>query len=305
LNFTRGSGISGLRGIKKQNQKIIRPLLDVSRKEIELYAASNNLSWREDSSNKSTDYHRNFIRHQVIPKLKEINPSLESTYTDNAKRFSAEEELVNFAIKTLGQEFILLENNQIKIQKRLFNSFTNKAPILWEIIKDYGFNLDQCERIVSGSSGQSGKHFSSATHSLIIDREVLIITELFAPANEIVINEHDAFLTAPNFELKIQPVDQSELKNDPLEAVLDIDKIKYPLLLRPWRKGDGFHPLGMSGAKKVSDFLIDIKLSIADKNQVWVLESDGKIAWVVGLRIDDRFKITPETKSALSFKKIR
>ena len=302
LNFTRGTGISGMRGIQKQNQKTVRPLLPFTREEIAAYAAAHQLKWREDASNKTSDYTRNFIRHQVIPKLKELNPSFEHTFANNAKRFSAEKELIDFALAALGKQFITSEANQLKIKKDMLALFTNQTGVLWESIHAFGFNLDQCENIVSGLDGQSGKQFYTATHALLMDREDLIISAIPTKVDAISIHESDTLIITDNFTLAIHQTASLEVQADPRQASLDSDKISYPLVLRPWQKGDWFQPLGMNHTKKVSDFLIDLKLSVADKNQVWVLECNGTIAWVVGLRLDNRFKLTAETKSVTSFK---
>lgn len=298
INFTRGTGLTGLSGMQTENGKIIRPLLDFSRKQIEDFARSNQLIWREDSSNITDDYGRNFIRHQVIPKLKELNPSLEETFARNRERLSAAKELMDLGIHQIQQQYSFNENGQVKILKSLFEQFQQPA-ILWELIKEFGFKLEECEKIVEASKGHSGKRFLSPEYQLVVDREALIITSHPVQWNPIRIEEDQGQALFGCWELNLSTEKGWKIDRDPFMALIDKDKLSYPLVWRLWKEGDYFFPLGMDNKKKVSDFLIDSKVSVSDKDHVTVLESAGAIIWVAGFRIDNRFKITEKTKSAL------
>jgi tRNA(Ile)-lysidine synthase len=302
LNFTRGTGVSGMRGMVYQSANLIRPLLAFTREEIELYANSEKLTWREDSSNYSVDYSRNYLRHEVIPKLKKINPSLETTFENNATRFNAEEELVRFAISQLSVHYVSNANQQVIIKKKMLDHFDNKVGVLWEFSKDFGFNVDQCRSIIDSVSGESGKQFHASEFTLSVDRESFIISKQPIESFFFEIKETDKLVLLNSFELSIEEPADLQFSASPLEAFLDKESLTFPLIVRNWKKGDSFFPLGMKQKKKVSDFLIDQKISMPDKNQVLVVESNNAICWVIGYRIDDRFKVTSDTKSVISLK---
>ena len=298
INFTRGTGLTGLRGIQAGGEKIIRPLLNFSKTQLEDFARSNHLNWREDSSNSTDDYGRNFIRHQVIPKLKELNPSLEGTFARNIQRWSAAKELMELGIRKIKMEYRSEGKGQVKILKSLFERFQQPA-ILWELIKEFGFKLEECEKIVEASKGHSGKRFLSPEYQLVIDREALLITPHPVLWNEIHIEEDQGQALFGSWELSLSTEMEWKIQPDPFIALMDRDKLAYPLVWRLWREGDYFFPLGMDHTKKVSDFLIDSKIAVSDKDHVTVVESAGQIIWVAGYRMDNRFKITERTKSAL------
>jgi tRNA(Ile)-lysidine synthase len=300
LNLSRGTGIEGLAGIPLENKYVIRPMLFASRAEIEAYAKTEGIGWREDSSNFTDDYQRNFLRHHVIPKLKEINPSLEHTFFNTLEKVRGGVELMNEGYRQLRSRFVIQKEGKTFIGKSAFQSFQYPASVLWEMVKSFGFNLEQCEEIIQSLSGQSGKRFLAPGHQLVIDRESLIISarQDFWEQVEIQVAQAEAVLGPWRLEIKkSEPIPTAGLS----EAILDLDCLQFPLLWRKWKAGDSFCPLGMSHHKKISDFLIDQKISMADKDLVTVLESSGEIIWVVGHRVDNRYKITSHTKQALTF----
>jgi tRNA(Ile)-lysidine synthase len=303
LNLTRGTGIAGLRGMRSIASSIIRPLMSFTRLEIEAYAKKRKLNWREDASNVSDDYQRNFLRHKVIPLLKEINPSLENTFYNNSKRLLGEEELLDFAIQQIKSKYTSQQSDQLKIEKAVFKLFENKSGVLLKLIGTFGFNLTQCEEVVGHLTGQSGTIFRANNYELVVDREVLIVSERKMNPLTLTVEEKDEVLFTNNFSITITMDSATNFikNNDPLNAQLDKDKLKFPLVIRSWQSGDFFYPLGMKHKKKLSDFLIDCKVSMADKNHILVMETEGKIVWLIGHRIDDRFKITPDTKTVISF----
>jgi len=301
LNFTKGASLEGLSGIPVKNRKVIRPLLFATRAEVEKYAHEKGISWRTDESNLTDDYQRNFIRHQIVPKLRELNPSLETTLHTGLEKLHSDIELVHAYVNQWKQIFFQQSHERIVIEKTGFEGLKRGAHLLWRVIRDFGFNLDQCGEIIHGLHGQSGKRFLSPVHQLIIDRTQLIITPHAGLWNDVIVHENQSSAAFGSWDVSIERTSRFEIKPDRLQAVLDADKLTFPLRFRKWKAGDFFYPLGMEHRRKVSDFLIDQKLSLADKESVTVLESDGRIAWIVGYRIDNRFKITDQTRAALIF----
>jgi tRNA(Ile)-lysidine synthase len=289
MNLVRGTGIDGLTGIPVKNNNIIRPLAFATRDEISQYAALHEITWREDESNLDDHYQRNFVRHRVMTLLKEINPSLDETLLKNFSRLGAERELMERSLAQLKGEGRKHDENKLLIPKKALEGFIHKSGVLLRMIEEFGFNFSDAESIVASINGQSGKIFFSKTHQLVIDREDLII----AP------------LSQELFDLEFQETSEKNFTKDPEIAYLDADKIHFDLVKRKWREGDSFQPLGMKGTKKISDYLIDEKISVIDKQNIQVLTSNDQIVWLIGHRIDDRYKITEGTKRVLVITKTK
>jgi tRNA(Ile)-lysidine synthase len=289
LNLVRGTGIDGLTGIPLQNNQIIRPLAFATRKDINEYAAEHDIVWREDESNLDDHYQRNFVRHRVMSLLKQINPSLDDTLSKNFSRLGAERELMERSLAALKENYLLDKDNNIRIPKKALEGFIHKSGVLLRMIEPFGFNFSIAESIVAAIDRQPGKLFFSDTHMLAVDREDLIISSL----------------KIQGIDFKIHETNEISFTEDPDVAYLDADNIQLPLIMRRWKDGDFFQPLGMKGKKKISDYLIDNKISVVEKQSVMVLTSNEDIVWLVGLRIDDRFKITSSTKRVLVVTKIR
>ncbi len=302
LNLVRGSGIDGIKGMAYSRGNVIRPLLEFTREEITRYAEENQISWREDSSNVTDDYDRNFVRHQIIPKLKEINPSLEQGFQSTSQRLRGAHELAQMALNDLAGKFLKVEEDRMTIDKNLLLCSPQPETVVWEFIKHYGFNFSQCKEIVAASDGVSGKKFFSPGYRLIIDREMWIINKLETPLPAVTINSHDTMAKHGSVVMRIEKSPIGDFSLGPLSATVDAGKVSFPLVWRRWKAGDSFFPLGMKGQKKLSDFLIDNKISIVDKDHVTVVESLGNILWVVGHRLDDRFKVTDSTREVIHFR---
>ncbi|MFH0895307.1 MAG: tRNA lysidine(34) synthetase TilS [Bacteroidota bacterium] len=305
LNWLRGSGIAGMTGIPVKNQKTIRPLLFASRSDIEQYAKKNKLMYREDSSNRSLDYTRNFLRHKVMPLLREINPSLAETAMTNAMRMDDAEKLYHHCIENYKSEIVQEKQNSLLISISLLKKSAAPHSVLFEIIKPYGFTFDETGRMIQSLEALSGKQFQTTTHRLIKDRTHLIVEPLKNKTEKLSyrIRENQKEIVEPlHLIFSKEKYNNQNLKTTPDKVYLDYDKIKFPLTLRKWKQGDVFVPYGMKGKKKLSDFFIDQKLSISEKENVWVLCSGEKIVWVVGMRMDDRFKVTAQTKKVLIIK---
>ncbi len=299
LKWIHGSSLESFAGIPVKNRKTIRPMLFATRDQLLNFASDSKLAWRNDSSNESDDYQRNFIRHQVIPRLKEINPSLEATYQHGLKKIQGELEFLKNQLDQWKQKHVTEKAGQVFIDKRALMSSSFSESLLWRVVREYGFNIDQCHDMMQALQGQSGKKFIGTSHLLTVDREHVIISPYDDAYEAVTIKKGNSEVVRGVWEITIEQSANKEISASSVVASLDADKIKFPLTWRYWQPGDSFYPLGMENRKKLSDFLIDRKISLADKNGISVLESDGEIIWVVGHRIDNRFKITPETKSVI------
>ena len=304
INLIRGTGITGLHGILPKQGNIIRPLLFATKNKIIEFSVIAKLRYREDSSNTSDKYMRNKIRHQIIPVLKEINPSLETTINDTIQRLKNVEQIYYSQINFYRGIAMGKEKKYEIIPKRHIGMLNQLETYLYEFLKPYNFNLSTVKEIILGRSGVSGKQFFSSTHRLIIDREKLIIdkksdvqrpmSDFISPIKknqkEIVFDE-----TKLNFKTITKPANY-KLQTTNYIASIDFDKLVFPLDIRKWQKGDSFYPLGMKGKKKLSDFFIDNKVPLNQKENIWLLTSAGEIVWIIGMRIDERFKVTDKTK---------
>jgi tRNA(Ile)-lysidine synthase len=303
MNFFRGTGLEGLTGMPQYNKDqahTLRPLLSFKREDITKYALENNLSWVEDSSNESSKYTRNYFRNELLPQIKKVYPAVEDNLLNNIERFTKTANLYNEVVGELKQHICVKKGSEVHIPILKLVHYTGTS-LLYEIIKDYGFSEKQVEEINKLTSADSGKYVSNENWQVIRHRRWLIIAPVMHPSSTLVIDEISETVTYPEGILHITKKNAAKVKvnNNPLVAQLDAREIEWPLVLRKFRQGDYFYPLGMRKKKKLSRFFIDTKLSKADKENVWVLESNSRILWVVGLRIDDRFKITGKTKQAL------
>jgi tRNA(Ile)-lysidine synthase len=305
INLSRGTGIRGLTGIPVRSGKVIRPLLFASRESIVDYATGHQIRFREDSSNASDKYLRNRVRHQLIPMLEEENPSFRNALMDTMFKLSETEKLYEQELVQLRQRLLRNEGDITRIRIRDLSAHDSRRSILFEILSEYNFTSQAMEDIIHSLEGPSGKQFLSATHRVVKDREDLIITLLDKEEERKYYLEREAGRISEPVDLEWMVVDHTEtfhIPNDRNIACLDLKKLYFPLMLRHWRSGDYFQPLGMQGMKKISDYLIDMKVSLPDKERTWLLTSGSKIAWIIGHRIDDRFKVRPETRQILMMK---
>ncbi len=294
INLIRGSGVKGLLGISEKTESIVRPLLAVSRTEIESYLNENELSYRNDSSNASVKYLRNKIRHELMPLLEEMNPSIQHTIADEMKILEGVLQIFTPKIEEVRKELIQEKDGLVQFKISALLALNPLHNYLYELLIPYGFVT--VEAIAKSLKGQSGKQFFSNTHSLLIDREFIFISELDVKKNEsITIEEMTKEIKHP-IQLNFSKTDNVEWIKDVNFAQLDFEKLQFPLTLRKWKEGDKFMPLGMKTFKKLSDFFIDNNFSILDKQEQWLLCSGDDIVWVVGCRIDERYKLETDTK---------
>ena len=301
INLTRGSGLTGLTGIKPKNGNVVRPLLCVSREDIYAYIENNGLEYVTDSSNSSDIYTRNFIRLKVIPLLEEINPSVKASLARTANHLYDASLIYNHSIEEARR--VIIQNNRLSISALL--SFPAPATILYEMLKSYGFSRTVCESIFTVLDKDSGKIFYSSTHRLLKDRSDLLIDVLSGEDNRAyLINLEDDNVDLP-VELKPEIVvikEDYQIEKDKKFAYFDFDKLSFPLVLRHWQEGDWFVPFGMKGKKKISDYFSDKKFSLFDKEKTWLLCSGQDVIWIVGERTDNRYRIEKTTKRVLKLK---
>ncbi len=305
MNFFKGTGIKGLRGILPKQGKIIRPLLFATKEEIILFAHENNLSFVEDSSNTSDKYTRNYFRNQLIPSLQKVFPNVEENLMDNIERFKDIDMLYQQGLYFHKKKLLEYKGNEVHIPVLKLLKATPLKTIIYEIIKEYGFTAHQAEEALHLLKSESGKYISSATHKIIRNRKWIIIAPINTlEANHILINKSDKEIDFELGKLKLKIKENQTSNNEhgtsEYIAMLNSDIITFPLLLRKWKQGDYFYPLGMKHKKKLSKFFIDQKMSMTEKEQAWVIESDKRIIWIVAKRIDDRFKITDNTKNVIT-----
>jgi tRNA(Ile)-lysidine synthase len=299
LNLTRGTGIAGLHGIQPKNGRVIRPMGFADKEALYDFVVENQLAWREDSSNESNKYQRNLVRNEVVPLLKQINPHLEETMSHTVERIAAVERVFAARIEALRREVFRAENGIGFIDTEKLRQEPELVIELYELLKPYHFNYSQAADIGYALDAEPGKRFNSPTHTLVKDRAQLVITpkSLAAYASGKLDRDQSRF---ENEVLKLEaqtlPAPGYRIPGSPRIAALDLQTLQFPLRLRRWKEGDWFCPLGMTSKKKISDFLIDEKIPLNLKERVWVLLSGDSIVWVIGYRIDNRFKITDKTE---------
>ena len=309
INLLRGTGLRGLTGITRQRGNIVRPLLFAERKEILEYAVAHKIPYREDSSNRSTKYLRNKIRLGLLPMIREINPRFTSIMRGNLYRLSDAQRFIEAGIAKIKEQVLESCNGIDRIHTSLIEPHFPQEFVIYEILNSvYGFKGDVVDELYKALvSGSSGKRFYAREHMACIDRSDIVISAIADddPCQTLV--EREAIRSyCGNSVLYYEHTDIDNVSdyNAPQEiAYLDEQKLSYPLTLRRWQEGDSFIPFGMMGRKKVSDFLTDRKMSVVEKSRQFVLVSGEDIVWVVGCRIDDRYRVTNRTEDILKITK--
>ena len=309
INLLRGTGLRGLTGIHRQRGKIIRPLLFATRKDILEYAITHKIPFREDSSNRSTKYLRNKVRLGILPMIRDINPSFTALMRGNLYRLTDAQSFIEVAMSKIREEVVQHEECSDRIFVERIDKEFPRDFVIYELLNSqYGFKGDVTENLCKVlQSGQSGKRFYSRDYVACIDRGDIVVAPVSDDDDcEITIERDDLRSYCGNSVLYYNHTDidnVSEYNMPSNIALIDEDKLKYPLTLRRWREGDSFIPFGMAGRKKVSDLLTDLKISRVEKSRQFVLLSEGEIVWVVGHRTDDRFRIGERTENILKITK--
>ena len=305
INLIRGTGLTGMTGMKPASNRLIRPLLFATRQDITDYCNQNLIIFREDRSNVDTKYTRNKIRLQVIPVLKEINPALETTLNETTERFTGLNEIISDYISTLRERISEKKGEFISINIRLLKTHLHNKAVLFELFKPFGINNLQLNDLSNVINGKTGGQIFTDSYRIIKNRQEIIISHkdarnetLFRIRNITGLRKVPVIKSASYVDI----ADNFEIPPDSYIACIDAEKISFPLTIRKWKAGDFFYPLGMKQRKKLSDYFIDKKYSGFDKEGILILESDGNIVWIIGDRIDNRFKITSSTIKALIIK---
>ena len=299
INLTRGTGLTGLSAMKPVSGTIIRPLLFATRDRIAAYCCDNRIDYREDSSNSLTKYTRNKIRHLVMPVLREINPSADVTISRVAGKLAALDEILQNHISGLRKEISENSEGNIIFSIAGLKSLKGSSSMIYELFLPYGITEDNSVSLHRLLDSTPGKQIFTKTHRILRDRDKIIVT----PSEDqdltlrIELDSPDELGRAPGIasaEIIIAGPD-SKIPRTPDVACIDLEKITFPLIIRRWQKGDYFYPLGMQNRKKLSDYFTDRKYSGIKKEKAAILESDGKIVWIIGERLDDRYKVSQNT----------
>ncbi len=310
INLVRGTGPAGMHGIRSSHGIFLRPLLFASRKEIETYAGKHAVEWRNDSSNDSNDYIRNKIRNQVVPVLKEINPSLNSAMLKHARITSESEKLLGYFIESIKATIVTASQSDESfiINTTELDRFPSPITVLYHLMSPLGFNYDSCRDAYY--SVRTGSGVYSSTHRMVRMREGLEVMPVDTNNHTVwMVGKGNSTIATPDFNLQVLQLnecDVEELKRNPdftnpEAAYLDESRLVFPLILRPWQHGDFFVPLGLKGSKLVSDLLVDKKLTPSQKEKIMVLESEGEIVWVAGQRISEKHKVTVNSVNCYKF----
>ncbi len=301
MNFFRGTGLHGLTGIPSSINYIRRPLLSFSKEELLAFAKENKLDFVEDSSNQSSKYTRNFFRNEIIPAISKAFPQVKENLQDSINRFKEIEKLYQFSVAELKKKLCKSKGKEIHIPVKQLMGYKNKA-LIYEIISGYGFNEKQVDEVVKLAASDSGKYILSPDNNyrIIKHRHWFIISPVIATESEIIVVEvgdKQILFSLGTLSIETTVTTNNKPPTTKFIACLDNKEVIFPLLLRKWKTADYFYPLGMKKKKKLNRFLIDQKLSKTEKENIWIIESNQRIIWVVGNRIDERFKITDNTKA--------
>jgi len=302
INLIRGTGITGLTGMKPVSNKIVRPLLFATREKITKYCIANHIAYREDKSNAETKYTRNKIRHLIIPVLKEINPSIEETLNETAEKLSGIHEIVTEYINEVRKKVSANKKEAIIFDIDKLKSLHISKAVIFELFRPFGITGTTSGELVRILTGRTGSQVFTRTHRIIKNRNEILVYHQESPGYQYfrINNIKDLSKTPGILSAEIM-TDLADYKipDDQYIACIDYEKIKFPLIIRKWEKGDYFYPLGMKQRKKLSDYFVDRKFSLVEKEQVLILESDGKIVCILGERIDDRYKVAGTTTKIL------
>lgn len=305
INLTRGTGIAGLVGMKCHSMNIIRPLLFATRQRIVDFSIENNVTFREDKSNDDTKYVRNKIRRFVIPVLKEINPSAETTLNSTARKLGEIQDILSDLVNDIRQRVMVKKGITVIFNISRLRSENPNDTIMFELFRPFGITeaiIKDLHRIING---RTGSEVITKTHRIIKNRGDLIVLPVSTGSRkQYIIEDLSSFKEVPEilFAGYKKITDRFKISHNPAEAFIDAEKLTFPLVIRKWQAGDFFYPLGMTKKKKISDFLIDEKYTLADKENIMVLVSCDAIVWIIGNRLDNRFRITERTRKALVIK---
>ncbi|MRR19573.1 tRNA lysidine(34) synthetase TilS [bacterium] len=302
INLLRGTGINGLTGMSQHHNGVIRPLLFATRDEIAAFASENRIVFREDSSNAQVKYTRNRIRHLVIPEMEKVNPGAINAMTDTMKHLASDSQILDFYIGGLRESlFRSAPGGVSEVEIKDLLALKPLAPHIYGLFKKFGLSPGQIDEVIALLGSQTGRYLCTTTHRLLCDRGRIIIArrDEEEPADFNFSSLDEMRMSGLFTELRIMEPSDDPLPVSPLTACLDLDRISFPVTVRTWGPGDRFMPLGMKQMKKISDFLIDMKIPVTAKEKVLLLLSGDEVMWVMGYRIDDRFRVTGHSEKIL------
>lgn len=318
MHFFKGTGISGLRAIPIKNESIIRPLLPFYRKDIEQFATQHNIQFVEDRTNASEAYTRNYFRLQLIPSIEKVYPAVIENLKNNIERFRDIELLYKEAVDKKIKKLLVKKDNNWRVAVEQLKHLPAQHTLIYELFQPFGFGPKQTNEIIKLLESDSGKYLLSNTHRIVKHRNLLIVNViemLDSPITVIEAGDEEVNYSSGKLVIRQEQIAASKIVKAGVSTIpnvaiapskemvhLDAAALTFPLLLRKCKSGDYFYPLGMRKKKKIARFLIDLKLSKLEKENIWVVESDKKIVWVVGHRIDDRVKVTPSTRNMVVMK---
>ena len=306
-HFFRGTGLNGIKGMDafSPEQRLIRPLLFFRKEAIAAYAAERELAYVEDSSNRELDYTRNFFRHAVLPLIESRIPHAVQQALQTIQRLQDGNTIVQHTLQQWKRKLLVNDGVQYRIPVLLLQQYPAWTTVLWELLQPFGFTAGQHAEIIKLLHADNSSYVSGDRYRVIKDRKHLLVAPVQSEQapQTILIEARQTQVDFPIGSLVLLHTAIPEtIAADADLALIDAAHLAFPLLLRPWRTGDYFYPLGMRKKKKLSRFFGDIKLSRTAKEQVWVLECNQKIVWIIGYRLDDRYKLTNATKDVVQIR---
>lgn len=304
INLSRGTGLNGLTGIKCINGTIIRPLLFATRRMIQDYAIENNITYREDSSNSETKYLRNRVRHLILPQFLELNSNAVSSIDETIKRLSDAYEILSATIGSVREELFIKDNEAVQVSRKSLLGLRPLKTYLYELFSYYGITPGQVDDLTELLNSKPGKMVITPGYRIFSDRDnILVVPTADNNHKEIIlIDEGDLLKYNDLFRAQITGREQFKPVNQQSMAWIDADSVSYPLVIRKWKPGDWFYPFGLKGKKKISDLLIDLKVPVYKKENIMILLSGNDIAWIIGIRSDNRFRITNKSSRIIELK---
>lgn len=303
INFLRGTGIQGLRGINpyQKDRYLLRPLLPFKKEDLIGFANNNKLAFVEDSSNESNKYTRNFLRNQILPQLEENFPQVKDNLLNNIDRMKEVAEIYQLAIEDRLDGLMEWKGQECQVPILKLKKTAQLNTVIWELIRPFGFTVQQIPELIKLMDAPNGSCLTSSTYQIIRNRKWLLIATVQTQENSFVsIESSDASIEFSGGKLVFTTINQPfTLDANPLQVMVDAKQLSFPMLLRKPKSGDYFYPLGMQKKKKLNRFFIDQKLSKTQKEAIWILESNQRIIWVLGIRIDNRFRCASSTQAAL------
>jgi tRNA(Ile)-lysidine synthase len=301
INLLRGTGLNGLTGMSQKYRNIIRPLLFATRDEIVSFARQKKIKFREDSSNSSIKYTRNRIRHKILPEFEKVNPNALAALSETISHLRGSAEIIDRHISELRLSIFRPVTDGVEADIKELKNLQPASPYIFELFRVYGLSAGQTCELISLLDSSPGKYINTNTHRLLRDRQRIIITErVLIESSRYEFHSLDEMHMSGIFsDMAIAVPGEEPLPSCRMTACLDLDKVTFPVIVRRWEPGDRFVPLGMSQPKKISDFLIDLKVPVTTKEKVLLLLSADEVIWVMGYRINERYKVTDHTTRIL------